>query len=499
MESLEATSTDRSGELLAIKMRRLELMRQRVSILRSVGILGYCPHPKQKSFHRAAKFKRRMVRAGNRFGKSQMGCAEDCAFLMGERVWEKDQTFRRLGIPQKPNKGLVITTDFDKVDEVWTSEGASPGKLWQLLPKDFVTKKTKNSSGVIDTVHCANKSILRFDTVKSFQNNPQSAESSDWDFIHVDEPCSEDQWKASARGLVDRGGPAWFTLTPLKEMWINDMFFPRRQKDSLDSEIAKGSKWAIQGSMKDNPYLSIEAIAEFESSLKHDERQCRILGLPLEMAGLIYKEFDFDRHVLQSVPHGWRDYNDPPKEYTIYYAVDPHPQTPHAVLFCAVSPFGQKFFFNEIFEHTTISRLASQILEKIVGRYVARAKLDPLGYINDPITDSNMEEEFANNGVLLEKATKALQQGILRVQEELKKDNNLYFSPRLEETLFEFDRYVWDKDNKPRDENDHMMENLYRILLDSPRFIDRTKVSNQVVDDEEMTSDLTLPEIGADW
>lgn len=498
MESLEQSAAP-SGELLAIKMRRRDLLRQRIEILKTCGILGYRPHPKQASFHRAAKFKRRMVRAGNRFGKSQMGCAEDCAFLMGERAWEKDPEFRRLGIPQKPNKGLVITTDFDKVDEVWTSQGASPGKLWQLLPKDFVKSTSKNSSGVIDTVYCQNNSILRFDTVKSFQNNPQSSESSDWDFIHVDEPCPEEQWKASSRGLVDRGGPAWFTLTPLKEMWINDMFFPRRMKDSADTEIQKGNRWAVQGSMRDNPYLSEEAIAEFESTLKQDERECRILGLPLEMSGLIYKEFNFETHVLQEVPKGWAAYNKPPKTYTLYYAVDPHPQTPHAVLFCAVSPFGQKFFFDEIFEHTTISKLSAQILGKIDGYYVARAKLDPLGYINDPITDSNMEEEFARCGVMLEKATKALSQGILKVQEELKKPNNLYFSPYLQETLFEFERYVWDKDNKPLDKNDHMMENLYRLLLDDLRYIDRSKVTNYAVEDEEMSGDMTLPKLGEDW
>lgn len=490
--------SDVSGELLALRARKLNLKREKLGILKSIGLLHYKPHKKQNQFHRAASYKRRMVRAGNRFGKSQMGCAEDCAYLMGERPWiPSTDSARRLGIPQKPNKGLVITTDFDKVDEVWTSQGAAPGKIWQLLPSDFVKSTSRNSSGVIDNIHCWNKSILRFDTVKSWQNNPQSSESADYDFIHVDEPCPEKMWTAASRGLVDRHGPAWFTLTPLKEVWINDMFFPRRYKDSTDHAIASGSRWAIHGSMYDNPYLSKDAIAEFESSLSEDEKQCRINGLPLELSGLVYKEFDWDKHVLQKVPEGWKSYARPPESYTVYYAIDPHPQTPHAVLFCAVSPFGQKFFWTEIFEHTVIKLLAGQILEKVNGLYVARAKCDPLAYINDPITGSNIEEELANNGVLVEKATKALSLGILKVKEELQKENNLYFSPDLEETLWEFERYVWEEEeNKPKDENDHMMENLYRLLLEEPRYIDRARVTNVVIPEEEMDGDMNLTDLG---
>lgn len=489
--NLSADAMSTSSELLLLRRKRLELKSRKLDIIRGFGLLQYQPHPKQVKFHSSANFKRRLLRAGNRFGKSLMGCAEDCSHLLGERPWiTKGDPLRVLGIKTPPNKGLVITTDFDKVDEVWTSQKGSPGKLWQLLPKDgFVKSVQRNSSGVIDTVYCSNGSILRFDTVKSWQNNPQSSESSDYDFIHIDEPCPEKMWVAASRGLVDRGGPAWFTLTPLKEVWINDMFFPRRYKESADQEIVKGSRWAMQGSMHDNPHLTKEAIAEFESSLTEDEKQCRIHGLPLDLSGMIYKEFDFDRHVLQKLPEGWKSFARCPDNYTVYYSIDPHPQTPHAVLFCGVSPHGQKFFWSEIFAQTTINKLSRFILDKISGLYVYSAKCDPLAYINDPITGSNMEEEFANHGVFVEKATKALAMGILKVKEELQKENNLYFSPELEETLWEFERYVWDeKTNKPIDRDDHMMENLYRILLENPRYIDRKNVTNRPVEEEEIPS-----------
>jgi len=142
------------------------------------------PHPGQDAFHRAGGRKYRMVRCGNRYGKSTMGAAEDVAWLKGERVWlPKNDPARYIGIPQRPVKGLVITTDWDKVDEIWTSErGDQPGKIWRFLAKGEVKSKKRNHSGAIEQIELNNGSVLRFDTVESFKKNPMASESSDWDF-----------------------------------------------------------------------------------------------------------------------------------------------------------------------------------------------------------------------------------------------------------------------------------------------------------------------------
>jgi hypothetical protein len=299
--------------------------------------------------------------------------------------------------------------------------------------------------------------------------NPQGSESKDWDFIHVDEPTTIEHWKAVSRGLMDRHGSAWFTLTPLREPWINDYFFA-----DANSGLVLADKWAVTGSSYDNPYLSKESIKQFEDDLSPEERQCRLHGLPLHLAGLVYKEFEYSKHVLHKLPSGWTSWNEPPKDYSVYYAIDPHPQTPHAVLFLAVDKFEHVYFFDEIFLHCSVQALADEIKKRIEGRNVIHAKIDPLAYINDPITESNMAEEFAKHGLFLEKATKALSQGILRAKHELKKENNLFFVPTLKETLWEIQRWSWDKDNKPVDKDDHFLENMYRLLLDDPIYIEPT-------------------------
>lgn len=476
-------------ERLALLLRKRSLLQKRSALSKGFGLKDYLPHPKQDAFHRAGNRLRRAAFCGNRFGKSHMGCAEDCGWLMGERVWyKKGDPARTIGIPKRPVKGLVITTDWDKVDEIWTTErGTPPGKIWQMLPNGFVKSQKRNHSGAIETIECANGSLLKFDTVKSWMANPQGSESSDWDFIHPDEPLPQLMWKAASRGLVDRGGAAWFTLTALTEPWISDMFIPRGGRVENVEFLDRGQFWMIRGSMWDNPTLSKEAIDMYIATLSKEEIQCRIEGIPLERVGLVYKEFEYDRHVLAQLPAGWASWTKPPTNWPIYLAIDPHPQTPHAVLACTVSPLGQVIFFAEIFKHCTIRELCSMMSMLFQQNQILTCVCDPLAYVNDPITGGNMADEFARWGWVVDKATKALQQGILRVKDDLTQPNRIYLSPYLEETLWEIQRYCWDqkegRENKPVDKDDHMMENLYRLLLDEPSFVEISEYSSRPVGD----------------
>jgi hypothetical protein len=126
--------------------------------------------------------------------------------------------------------------------------------------------------------------------------------------------------------------------------------------------------------------------------------------------------------------------------------------------------------------------------------------MDPLGFIEDPITESCMADELcdqlAKNGVrtcVVEKATKALAQGILRVQGNLRDRDSagqplLYFTPTCKRTLWELQRYCWDeKENKPIDKDDHMMENLYRAELSGMRYVDTTPKPTVGISEEVIT------------
>src|ERR1017187_1999234 len=123
------------AELLLNRKAQARLLAAKVDAVKRDGLPFYRPHPKQDKFHRSLS-KRRGVFTGNRFGKSHMGMAEDCAWLRGERVWyPTTDPARRSGIPQHPVKGLIIANDWDKVQEIFTGQD---GKLWRMLPSGLV-------------------------------------------------------------------------------------------------------------------------------------------------------------------------------------------------------------------------------------------------------------------------------------------------------------------------------------------------------------------------
>src|SRR4029077_17851335 len=298
------------------KLRRAKLLRQ------SYGLDFYRPHWKQDKFHAAGHKTGRYARTGNRGGKTKCGAAEDVAWLIGGRTWYRNSfdvfdgewnVVRRhvgsqnhelvtKGIPPHPVKGLLVVNDWDKATEIFTNRAGSYenwGELFKLIPTDALGKPHVSRGGHIDQIPVkrltefgGGESVLYVDTVESYKHANMSAESSYWDFFHLYEPCPRPMFVAHKRGLVDRNGKFWVNCTPLSEMWINDEFVPpdRHVVEAAPEGLDWGSRFMITWSIYDNPYNGREAIAEFEEGLTREEKECRLHGLPLNMAGLIYKE-----------------------------------------------------------------------------------------------------------------------------------------------------------------------------------------------------------------
>jgi hypothetical protein len=396
-------------------------------------------------------------------------------------------------------KGLLVVNDWDKATEIFTNRAGSYenwGELFKLIPREALGRPHVSRGGHIDQIPVkrltefgGGESVLYVDTVESYKHANMSAESSYWDFIHLDEPCPRQMFIAHKRGLVDRNGKFWVNCTPLSEMWINDEFVPPKQnvvEEASDGlvfsklESGGGSRFVITWSIFDNPYNSKEAIEEFEAGLTREERECRLHGLPLNLAGLVYKEFVYDLHVLCDPPKGWSDFNDPPKNYTIRVWFDYHIRLPQAVLFFATDPKGRVFVYDELYDDNLIEPVAKAVNEKLEGRFVTDMEIDPFAVIEHPVTEESIIDELSKYGLFFEKSTKDLAVGINKVRERLSERDptglpTIYFSPRLAQTLFEFTHYVFDqKTNKPIDENNHMMENLYRAVLNGLEYVDST-------------------------
>lgn len=458
---------------------RLEKLRRLKTLRSAYGIYAYRPHAKQALFHAAAKHKRRYLRTGNRFGKSTCGAAEDVAFALGARLWlPEGDPLRQVGIPRKSTKGLILVADWDKASEVFTNreEGQAQGKLFAMIPKDRIGHVHKNQAGEISMIEVKNifggTSTIYLDTVKSFMSNPMGQESSQWDWIHVDEPIPEKMWKANARGLIDTGGSAWFTCTPIAEQWINEYFLPvKLMKSSFEQGFswdAHPERWLMTGSSYDNSTLERANIDQFAGELTEQERMSRIFGLPKSSQGLVYPEFDQDTHVYTDLPKGWKDFDEPPENYTIRVFIDTHPRTPHAVQFWATAPTGEAFCYDEVFSTCggLISGLCEVIIEKLKGRIPHEMLVEPAAFIPNPTDGRCFADVFTEYGLDVEPAPKELAAGIKLAKQALGQPNFLRFNSCCTETLREFYTYVWDKDKeKPVDKDDHMMECFYRACV----------------------------------
>lgn len=494
---------------LILARRELELERRRVQLLRENQIAFYRPHEKQAAFHLAAWARYRYARTGNRFGKSEMGAAEDVAFALGYRPWIPegvtlrtlgmtegiapeywDVPLRTLGIPQHPTKGLIVCTTWAMSRKVFTEceNGIALGKLFKYIPRDRIGKPTKNHSGFIDRIpvrHISGEwSIILIATIEGFKNNELSQESDVHDWVHVDEPIPRAMWNAIARGLVDRGGHAWFTCTPLTEPWIDDAFVPDMSLDREAESISFSHKdrWMMTGSMTDNPHNDPKDIDSFLAWLTDDEKDARLNGLPTSFAGLVFKEFSWKDHVLNIPPAGWSERDGvwiPPRNWCIRIAIDYHFRKNDAVLFIATSPQEISVCYAELWRQMLLDEEVKLIKETCGTHPFQPVLVDPLASTPNKVTEITAMDEYRRLGLPVLPATKDPVNGIRAVKSNLKaRDKHgrpvLFFASHLSRTLMEIARgFVWDSDqNKPKKINDDMMENLHRLSLQGLTYIE---------------------------
>lgn len=529
---------DVSTQLRLREAQRVNAELLRAKALReSNGLYFYRPHAKQHRFHEMGQVTGRYSRFGNRCGKTVCGAAEDGAWLYGGRVWYensfpimgtelvtvegsmagkwvpkvvghhegyRDHPLVRLGIPEGSVKGLLVVSSWTKANEIFTNrvpDYDSCGELFQLIPKDAVGK-VHTTQGNVDMIEVKRPdrfgggvSVLYITTVEAFKHAWRAAESSDFDFIHYDEPPPQKMFVANKRGLTDRNGKFWVNATPVEELWVNDEFCPPQQSNlTVDPQGLRfkktergGDRFIITATIYDNPYISDEGRAEFEASLSPEERECRLKGLPINLAGLVYKEFIYDMHVLADIPKGWKSYDNPPANYTIRVAWDVHDAIPQAILYCATAPTGEVFFYAEQFYSKIIQENALDLKNRLMGRFVADYLIDPRAVIESPVTGTSILDVLMEEDLYFEKGSKDMDLGISKTREKFLErraaDNlpTIYICPTCPNLIRELMRYAYNpRTQRPVDKDDHQCENLRRLVLTDLEYIEPPKDTDWV-------------------
>jgi len=345
--------------------------------------------------------------------------------------------------------------------------------------------------------------------------------------IQFDEEPPETYYDEGLLRITDYDGDIVIAMTPVNGMtWVYDRIYLRASRivamttdedgkrvlmDQADPEGDPDIEVFVMAT-KDNPHLSQKAISKVEEKIyDEEEKRMRLLGEFVSFSGLVYKNYSSKIHDVPpfAIPDIPQYLANPQKEsnlpWPVYCALDPHPRTEHAYLMCAVDPAGRKFFFSEFFEDLDIDNLATRIKVIEAKYWLIWRLIDPSADVADMVNRSSHDAteglpstlftELQKRGLAFQMAPKALSSGIMRVKEglALRKRRTLdghelampeiYFFNNLKVTKWEIQRYVWDRWRRsadsekspkqhPKDKDDHMMENLYRIMLREPCWLD---------------------------
>ncbi len=391
----------------------------------------------------------------NRIGKTTIGSVIGESVLFGKWIWNNEPIF----FPHKqPRKVRYVGQDWEK--HIKTVVEPELKKWW---PKRRKVTTRKNNFGV-DALWIDEETGS---SLELMSNNQDADLHEGWygDLIIYDEPPRREIRVANARGLIDRQGRELFCMTLLKEAWVDREVIKALNPDGTPDT----SVFNVHGDITVNIGYGItrEGVDQFAKTLTEEEKDARLKGIPSYMSGLVYPAFNRQKHLVKrfKVPTDW----------PVDIRIDIHPREKQAVLFVATDPKGFKYVCDEIWEHGDGTQIADEIIRFITRNAyrIGNIKIDPLSKgdsNNENTVFDKVQDVLIRHGFPLGVATKDKTAGILEVKNFLMGPNNmpsLFIFDDLKRTVFEIEGYMYDKETqKPQDKDDHMMENLYRILLD---------------------------------
>lgn len=403
----------------------------------------------------------------NRIGKTTIGSIIAFSVMIGKFLWNGQRIHF---YHNRPRKVRVVGQDWEKhIKAVLMPE------LEKWWPKGRPVKLKKNNQGIDALWTDANtKSSLE---IMSNLQDSDLHEGWSGDLVWYDEPPKRDIRVANARGLIDRQGRELFTMTLLKEAWVDQEVIKAVDEQGRPDQ----SVFSVDGDIYSNVGFGIseEGVKQFEKTLTDDEKQARIHGKPSYMSGLVYPQFKRKIHLKPRF--------DIPLDWIVDIAVDVHPRENQAILFIATAPDNRRYACFEVWDHGDGTWIGEQII-RIIGLRsdkqgetnalrIGQAICDPLakGDKNDPNTTfDKIDAVLYKYGYYLDTASKDKTSGILQVKKHLKGPNNepsLFIFDDMIRTIREIEGYMYDEDTqKPQDKNDHMMENLYRLILLNTRW-----------------------------
>lgn len=266
--------------------KRADLLMEIRERLLKVKLSSYSPYSKQAEFHAAgAKYRERLLRAGNQLGKTLAGSAEAAYHLTGKypewwqgRRWDRP-TYGWVGGPT----GLSVR---DAPQKVLLGR---PGSLGTgMIPAADIAGYTmaRSVADLVDTVRVKHVSggisTIGF---KSYESGREKWQGETLDWVWFDEEPNEEIYTEGLTRTNATGGIVWMTFTPLLGMsTVVKRFLTEVSPDRHDTNMV----------LEDALHIPAEKREQLIASYKPHEREARIKGTPILGSGRVFPVVEDD-------------------------------------------------------------------------------------------------------------------------------------------------------------------------------------------------------------
>lgn len=410
-------------------------------------------HLKQLAFHKCQK-RNRWVFGGNRSGKTECGAVETVYFARGIHPYRKNKD---------DVKGWVVSLSSRVQRDV------AQAKILRYLKKDWIEdivmaegRADSATNGVIDKIIVKNvfggRSEIGF---KTCEMGREKFQGTSLDFVWFDEEPPKDIYDECKMRILDRCGDIYGTMTPLKGLtFLYDEIYLNKF----------GSKevWYEFMEWSDNPYLDEREVEQMTQTLSDDVLQSRRYGRFSQGEGLVYREFDERKHVIEPF--------DLPKEWQSGISIDPGLNNPLSCHFYAVDNDGVVYVVAEHYERGQNVSHHAEAIKKIADTLGWKKNRDGAldAYIDSAANQKTLSSPksvsalFYEQGIAVDPhVNKNLFAGIARVKEYLKNDRLFVFSNCVN-MIREIKGYYWGNDDAPVKRDDHAMDELRYFIMTMP-------------------------------
>lgn len=239
--------------------------------------------------------------------------------------------------------------------------------------------------------------------------------------------------------LVDTGGNWWVTMTPVEDMtWSYDgLYMPATEGKRPDVQV-------FEVSSEENQYISVAELELLTLGLSDEDRQARLHGKYIRHSGTIYGEHIRDTSYIADIvdTESWENYR---TRWTHFVAMDHGFTNPTCFLFMCSDAQGRVVVYDEYYMNKRIVRDNAQAvleMEETLGIQPVYRVGDPSIVQTNPITGTNVQIEYMENGVAIVAGNNDVRAGIDRVSSRFKY-NQLFITDRCVNLKWELNRYRW--------------------------------------------------------